>query len=59
VLTREASHIRLVELVRLYVLDRNDLPSGKSDDPLQNWLVACAVQLEQGTDISLHELFSR
>jgi membrane protein len=59
VLTRETSHIRLTELVRLYVLDRDALPSGKSDEPLQNWLVTCATQLEQNTDISLHELFSR
>jgi membrane protein len=59
VMTREAGHIRLSELVRLYVLDRNALPSVKNDDPLQDWLVACAAQLEQNTDISLHELFSR
>ncbi len=58
VLTREASHIRLTELVRLYVLDRDALPSGKSDDPLQNWLVACAAQLERSTDITLQELFA-
>lgn len=59
VLTREASHIRLTELVRLYVLDRESLPPGKNDDPSKNWLAACAAELEQGTDITLQELFAR
>jgi len=59
VLMRDADHIRVNELLRLFVLNRDSLPTGKNDDPLQHWLVECAGQLEQSTDITLHELFAR
>jgi len=59
VLMRDADHIRVNELLRLFVLNRDSLPAGKNDDPLQHWLVECAGQLEQSTDITLHELFAR
>lgn len=59
VLMRDANHIRVTELMRLFVLNRDSLPAGKNDDPLQHWLVDCAAQLEQSTDITLQELFAR
>ena len=59
VLMRDANHIRVTELIRLYVLNRDSLPAGKNNDPLQHWLVACAGQFEQSTDITLQDLFAR
>lgn len=56
VLMRDADHIRVSELVRLYVLDRDSLPDGKNDDPLKNWIAGCSEQLEESTDITLQEL---
>ena len=58
-LMRDANHIRAAELLRLFVLDRGSLPAGRDDDPLQQWLAACAGQLEQNVDVTLHELFAR
>jgi membrane protein len=59
VLMRDANHIRVPELLRLFVLNRDSLPTGKSGDPLQHWLVDCAGQLEQSADITVQELFAR
>ena len=39
VLMRDANHIRATELLHLFVLDRDSLPAGENDDPLQQWLV--------------------
>ncbi len=58
-LMRDANHIRATELLHLFVLDRGSLPAKQNDDPLQQWLSACADQVEQSTDITLHELFAR
>ena len=58
-LMRDANHIRASELLHLFVLDRGSLPAKQNDDPLQQWLAACADQVEQSTDITLHELFAR
>jgi membrane protein len=58
-LMRDANHIRASELLYLFVLDRGSLPAKQNDDPLQQWLSACADQVEQSTDITLHELFAR
>lgn len=58
-LMRDASHIRATELLRLFVLDRASLPAGQNGDPLQQWLVVCAGQLEQNADVTLQELFAR
>ena len=58
-LMRDANHIRASELLHLFVLDRGSLPAKQNDDPLQQWLSACADQVEQSTDITLHELFAR
>ena len=58
-LMRDAYHIRTSELLRLFVLDRSAFPVEQNDDPLQQWLVSCAEQLEQSTDLSLQELFAR
>lgn len=58
-LMRDANHIRASELLHLFVLDRGSLAAKQNDDPLQQWLSACADQVEQSTDITLHELFAR
>lgn len=58
-LMRDVNHIRAADLLHLFVLDRGSLPANQIDDPLQQWLAACADQLEQSTDITLHELFAR
>jgi membrane protein len=58
-LMRDVNHIRATELLHLFVLDRGSLPTGQNGDPLQQWLAACAGQLEKNTDITLQELFAR
>lgn len=58
-LMRDTNHIRTAELLRLFVLDRGSLPDGRDDDPLRQWVAACAGQLEQGADLTLQELFAR
>jgi hypothetical protein len=45
--------------LRLFMFNRDLLPKGKDDDPMHQWLVIFAGQLEQSTDITLHELFAR
>jgi len=59
ILMRDVNHIRATELLRLFVLDPGSLDGKQSGDPLQQWLAACAGQLEQSTDITLQELFVR
>jgi membrane protein len=59
VLMRDVNNIRVTELLRLFVLDRGLLAPKQNDDPLRQWLAACAEQLEQSTDITLQELFAR
>jgi membrane protein len=59
VMARDPGHIRVSELLRLFVLDRDSLPPGKTDDPLQRWLVSCAGQLEQSADLTLQQLFAQ
>lgn len=58
-LMRDTNHIRAAELLRLFVLDRGALPAGRDDDPLRQWIAVCAGQIEQGTDLTLQELFAR
>lgn len=58
-LKRGLSHIRASELLRLFVLDGGSLPAGRNDDPLRQWIAACAGQLEQSADLTLQELFAR
>jgi membrane protein len=59
VLMRDANHIRVTELLRLFVLNRDSLPAGENEDPLQQWLAGYAVKIEQDAEITLHELFAR
>lgn len=54
---RDANHIRAAELLRLFVLDSGSFPAGWGDDPLRQWIAACAAQLEQSADLTLQELF--
>ena len=58
-LIRDASHIRATELLRLFVLDSSVFPARHKSDPLQQWLVTCAAELERSADVSLRELFTR
>jgi len=58
-LMRDTNHIRAAELLRLFVLDRGALPAGRDDDPLKQWVAACAGQLEQSAGLTLQELFAR
>ncbi len=58
-LMRGVSHIRAAELLRLFVLDRGSLPAGGDEDPLRQWIAACAGQFEQSADLTLQELFAR
>ncbi|HZW86504.1 MAG TPA: YihY family inner membrane protein [Gallionella sp.] len=55
---REASHIKVNELLRLYVLDRDALSTHNQVDPLQLWLITCIEQIEAGTTMTLQELFT-
>lgn len=59
VMARDPGHVRVSELLRLFVLDRDSLPPGKDDDPLQQWLVSCAGQFEQSADLTLQQLFAQ
>ncbi len=56
-MARDAAHIRAVELLNLFVLDKSALIAGK--DPLQAWLLECVGKLEKSADVTLDELFSR
>ncbi|MBI1887031.1 MAG: YihY family inner membrane protein [Nitrosomonadales bacterium] len=58
-LMRDANHIRAVELLHLFVLDRSALPVEQSGDPLRQWIAECAGQFEQNADLTLQELFAR
>lgn len=58
-LMRDANHIHAAELLRLFVLDDGALPAGDSGDPLQQWVSACAGQMEQCGELTLQELFAR
>lgn len=58
-LMRDGNHIRARELLKLFVLDRDSLPAKQTGDSLQQWLAACIDELEQGTDVTLQELFAR
>jgi membrane protein len=58
-LMRDGNRIRVKELLNLFVLELEALPARPAGDPLQEWLEACAGQLEQNTDITLKELFDR
>ncbi|HYR05912.1 MAG TPA: YihY family inner membrane protein [Gallionella sp.] len=58
-LVRDMSHIHTAELLRLFVLDCGSLPAGRDDDPLRQWIVAYAGQLEKSADLTLQELFAR
>jgi membrane protein len=58
-LLRDANHIRVTELLNLFVLNRDVIASENKNDALLNWLTTCSQQLERNTDITLAELFAR
>ena len=58
-LARDLQYVRATELLHLFVLDKSVLLAEQEDDPLKQWLAACAGQLEQSTDVSVEELFGR
>ena len=59
ILIRDASHIRVAELLRLFVFDGGALRAEQSDEPLQQWLKSYSGQIEQSAEQSLQELFAR
>lgn len=59
VLMRDAEHIRVTELVRIFVLDRRVLDEMAHDEPLQTWLSNCTERMEQNTEVTLQELFAQ
>jgi membrane protein len=58
-LIRDISYIHTTELLHLFLIDPDLLSATQNDDPMRHWLTGCAEQLEQSTDMTLHELFSR
>lgn len=58
-LLRDTNHIRAAELLHLFVLDGGSLPAGEDCEPLRQWVMACASQLEQDNGLTLQELFAR
>ncbi|MDX8386368.1 MAG: YihY family inner membrane protein [Gallionella sp.] len=58
-LVRDINGMRATEIFRLFVLDISTLVVGKNNDPMQQWLSDCATRLEQSTNLTLQELFSK
>jgi len=58
-LVRDINGMRATEIFRLFVLDISTLVVAKNKDPMQHWLSDCATQLEQSTNLTLQELFSK
>lgn len=58
-LMRDASHIRVAQLLDLFVLKNSAPLANTHDETLQQWLVDCTNQLDRNTDITLQELFAR
>ncbi|PIX04122.1 MAG: ribonuclease BN [Gallionellales bacterium CG_4_8_14_3_um_filter_54_18] len=58
-MVRDLEHIRAIELLHLFVLERGSLSAEQDDDPLAKWIASCAAQLEKNTDVTLRELFSK
>ena len=59
IMIRDAHHIRVSELVRFYVMNRDVLPAGNSDEPLARCIARWSEQLEDLTDIPLQALLHR
>jgi membrane protein len=59
VMMRDAEHIRVVELLRLFTLDRHALSQFQQNDPMQEWLANSVEQMEKSMDISLLQLFEK
>ncbi|MDH4233719.1 MAG: YihY family inner membrane protein [Gallionella sp.] len=57
-LMRDVGHIRVTELLHMFVLDRVALSAGKNAEPLQQWFAASIERLEQSADLSLQEIFA-
>jgi len=58
-MVRDAEHIRVPELLHLFVLDRGTFGDAEQDDPVRQWLSGRAAEIEQNMDISLQELFAK
>jgi membrane protein len=56
---RDAEHIRVAELLRLFVLDCAALTTGQDDEAMRRWLADFSAQIEKNADVSLRELFAR
>ena len=58
-LMRDTNRIRTTDLLHLFLIDPDSISVGQPDDPSQQWLMNCAIQLEQSADITLKELFEQ
>lgn len=58
-LASDTKHIHISGLLNLFVLDCNSLPVTQSDDSLRQWFADYVAQLEQGSDVTLQELFAQ
>ena len=58
-MARDAEHIRVPELLHLFILERDTFGAADQEDPVRQWLSGCAARLEQNMDISLQELFAK
>ncbi len=56
---RDARHIRLGELLKLFILNASALTAVPDSDPLRSWLEEYAAGMEQSAGLSLEELFMR
>lgn len=55
---RDAEHIHAAELWHLFVLSRASIEGVQENEPLRQWVLACADTLDRSTEISLQELFA-
>lgn len=58
-MVRDAEHIKVTELLHLFVLDRHALKDVPPDDSLQKWLASCAEKMEKNTEVTLQEVFDK
>lgn len=58
-LLRDAGHIRVNELLDIFVFNRGEEFVEDQNDPLRKWLDDCLQQRDRDADITLQELFAR
>jgi membrane protein len=58
-LLRDAGHVRVNELLEIFVFNRGEKFVEDQNDPLSKWLDDCLQQRNRDADITLQELFAR